>query len=386
MKTIAQLMCAAALLALLVPEDAFAIPAFARKYDMSCNVCHSPVPKLKPYGDEFAANGYQMKGNEPPRFVRQTGDDRLFLMRELPLAIRVDGYARYVKGNNPESDIEWPYILKILSGGQIAHDVSYFFYFLFDERGEIAGVEDAFLYFNDLWSSEVDLMVGQYQVADPIFKRELRPMFEDYEIYKVKPGNAKADLTYDRGLTVSTALSTGTDVLVSVLNGNGIGAAAGTFDDDPYKNAFVRLAQPVDSLIKIGGLAYWGKERYGNGTINRTTMFGGDGSISFGIVELAGQYLVRKDTNPFSVAGKDSSMTTRGGFLQVMIAPQRDRSEWYLFFLYNKVKSGDASIDYHSVAGNFTYLLARNLKVMGEYAYDLERKTHGVTIGFMTAF
>jgi hypothetical protein len=32
-----------------------AIPAFARKYQISCQVCHSPVmPRLKAFGDEFA--------------------------------------------------------------------------------------------------------------------------------------------------------------------------------------------------------------------------------------------------------------------------------------------------------------------------------------------
>ena len=39
----------------IVAGDMFAIPAFARKYSMSCKTCHSPFPYLKPYGNEFAA-------------------------------------------------------------------------------------------------------------------------------------------------------------------------------------------------------------------------------------------------------------------------------------------------------------------------------------------
>ena len=34
--------------------DVYAIPAFARKYKMSCKTCHAPIPRLKAYGDEFA--------------------------------------------------------------------------------------------------------------------------------------------------------------------------------------------------------------------------------------------------------------------------------------------------------------------------------------------
>jgi hypothetical protein len=345
------------------------------------------VPKLKPYGEEFAANGYRLKDKESPRFTRETGDDRLTLMRELPLAIRMDGFARYRSGNNPENDIQWPYVLKILSGGTVSKDISYYFYFLFNERGDVAGVEDAFLYFNDIWNSGLALTIGQYQVCDPVFKRELRPTFEDYVIYKARPGNAGADLTYDRGLILNTTLSTETNIFFSVLNGNGIGAASGgSFDKDPYKNYFFRLSQPIDSALLIGGLAYLGKERDGSGLSNRTTMIGGDVTLGMGMFELAGQFLYRTDSDPLFIAGKDSAFKTQGGFLQLTISPELDRSTWYVFLLYNNVTSDDAAADYHSVAGNFSYLLARNFKIMGEYAYDIERKSHAVTVGFMTAF
>lgn len=124
----------------------FSIPAFARKYDMSCNVCHSPFPKLKPYGEEFAANGFKLKDKEPLRYTRDTGDDKLILLRELPLAIRFDSFGSYSTKVNAKSDFQLPYSLKILSGGSITNHISYYFYFYLDERGEIAGVEDAYIY------------------------------------------------------------------------------------------------------------------------------------------------------------------------------------------------------------------------------------------------
>ena len=73
-----------------------AIPAFARKYQISCQVCHSPVmPRLKAFGDEFAGNGFRMTKYESPRYFIPTGDEKLSLFRELPLAIRMDGFASY---------------------------------------------------------------------------------------------------------------------------------------------------------------------------------------------------------------------------------------------------------------------------------------------------
>lgn len=69
----------------------FSIPAFARKYDMSCNVCHSPFSKLKPYGEKFAANGFKLKDKEAVRYTRVTGDDNLILFREPTLLFFFDG-------------------------------------------------------------------------------------------------------------------------------------------------------------------------------------------------------------------------------------------------------------------------------------------------------
>ena len=127
-------------LCVLVAQEAGAIPAFARKYNMSCLTCHQPFPKLKAYGEEFAGNGFQLPGKEPARAFRKTGDDWLLLMRELPLALRMDGFLRWRPQESGRSDFLTPYILKLLSGGSIAPDVSYYFYFFFSERGEVAWI------------------------------------------------------------------------------------------------------------------------------------------------------------------------------------------------------------------------------------------------------
>lgn len=372
-------------LAVLSEQSRAAIPAFARKYDMSCNVCHSPVPKLKPYGDEFAGNGFRLPDKEPPRFTRETGDDKLLLMRELPLALRLDVSASYQTERTPEQDFATPFVLKILSGGLITEKVSYYLYFLFNERGKVAGIEDALLYFSNVANSGVDLTVGQYQVSDPLFKREARPTFEDYLIFKTKPGLSKADMAYDRGVTLGYALPTETDVVFSVLNGNGIGEADPTFDSDPYKNYFLRLAQPIDSTFQIGGFGYLGKEReFGN--INDFYMAGADAKLEAGKFEVAVQYLYRSDDNPFFRNAGARRLKTQGGFAQLTYAPQLDRSNWYFFALYNRVDSDIGELKYHTATGNVSYLIARNLKFMGEYTYDIEYEHHRLTAGFVTAF
>jgi hypothetical protein len=42
-----------------LPSPARAIPAFARRYETSCQTCHLVFPKLNPFGEAFRRNGYR---------------------------------------------------------------------------------------------------------------------------------------------------------------------------------------------------------------------------------------------------------------------------------------------------------------------------------------
>lgn len=367
-------------------EQSAAIPAFARKYDMTCGTCHAPVPHLKPYGEEFMANGYQIPDKEPPRFFRETGDDHLLLMRELPLALRINGYARWQPQTEGKMDFQAPFLIKILSGGQIARDVSYFFYFLFDEKGEIAGVEDAFLMFNNVFGSELDINVGQYQVSDPLFKRELRLTLEDYVIYGVRPGNSHLDLIYDRGLMLSYGFPTKTDVVFQVLNGSGIGPANGaSFDNDPYKNFMLRVSQDAGEHFRIGAFGYVGKEKDGSGVVNSSWLVGPDLTLTLDKLQLNAQYIERQDDNPFFTVN-GTKAKTRGAFAELIYSPKGDESTWYGVALYNWAESKVGEYKYHSLTGHGSYMLARNLRLIGEYTYDFQAKANKFSVGFVSAF
>ena len=266
--------CYISVTAALAPESGNAIPAFARKYGFSCSTCHVAVPKLKAYGDEFAGNGFQLPDkDEPPRAFKDVGDDRLLLQRELPIAIRFDAYAQYQSERKIESDFQMPFGLKLMSGGNIAKNIGYYFYFYLSELGEISGVEDAFVYFNNIGGTELDLSIGQFQVCDPIFKRELRLTYEDYHIYTTRVGESKTDLTYDRGISLSYSFPTKTDLILQVVNGNGIvGAVDELADNDNYKNVFLKVSQDV-SIVNLGLFGYTGKDKKGFGSEREEQIF-----------------------------------------------------------------------------------------------------------------
>jgi len=70
------------------------IPAFSRKYGVSCALCHSPAPRLNEFGARFAENGFEFMVGEAPLDTIDTGDASLRLMREVPLALRLDVYGQ----------------------------------------------------------------------------------------------------------------------------------------------------------------------------------------------------------------------------------------------------------------------------------------------------
>lgn len=51
-------------------STAFAVPAFARKYQTSCQTCHVVFPKLNAFGEAFRLRGYRMP-NETEELVKQ---------------------------------------------------------------------------------------------------------------------------------------------------------------------------------------------------------------------------------------------------------------------------------------------------------------------------
>src|SRR5688572_16004964 len=93
---------------------AVAIPGFARRYKVSCMLCHNPVPALNDFGEQFAANGYRLAPAEVPGDTLVTGDPLLTMVQDLGLAFRLDAYMRVYANGNAGTDFETPYSLKLL--------------------------------------------------------------------------------------------------------------------------------------------------------------------------------------------------------------------------------------------------------------------------------
>jgi hypothetical protein len=107
----------------LVPK-ANAIPAFARKYNFACNVCHVPgFPKLNDFGNLFRDQGYQLgTDNDLPTFEGIT-------MGFWPVSFRTTaGYelaGQRVNGGTAQSRGVWSAALDILSFGTLHRNIAF---------------------------------------------------------------------------------------------------------------------------------------------------------------------------------------------------------------------------------------------------------------------
>lgn len=207
--------------------SAHAMPAFARQYEMSCNVCHAAFPRLNGFGEQFRDNNMRLPGWREKVAV-DTKDDMLALPKTLPLAVRLQAYVQGRQaeevdpltgptGNDADADFQAPHLIKLLSGAPLSDHISYYFYGIFAEKGDngVTIIEDAWLRHDDLFGSGVAMQLGQFQVSELMFPRETRMTFQDFMAYRM------AGITYDRGVLFDRGFGPAS-VVIGAVNGNGI--------------------------------------------------------------------------------------------------------------------------------------------------------------------
>ncbi len=208
--------------ALLAPRASEAIPAFARKYETSCQTCHTVFPKLNAFGTAFRLNGYRMP-KETEEMVKEKqvslgapAYKKLWpqsiwpgaIPSHVPLAVNVkladvntsslneDGTTSKV-----ENDFQFPQEINLFAGGTLGDHVSYLGELTFGvnpDHSVSTEVEHAHIAFDSPFASE--------------------NLFH-FKIGKFTPG--VADVFQEMWITTDAAID-------SVFNYNPIGLNGGT--------------------------------------------------------------------------------------------------------------------------------------------------------------
>lgn len=160
-------------------NDAEAVPAFARKYDMTCNVCHTRQPRLNPFGQRFLENGYQLPGTSDGGTKEKhllggelngvTLDD---ISNYMAVRLRADiQQAKFddstiIGDASDDPDIIFPNVVNIFFAGTATEDISFFFETEYATQGAeepALRFERTYLSFNNLGGQQVaTVKVGNF--------------------------------------------------------------------------------------------------------------------------------------------------------------------------------------------------------------------------------
>jgi hypothetical protein len=307
---------------------AVAIPAFARKYQTSCQTCHSNFPELNDFGEAFKKNGFKFPKDdetfvkEPPVLLGAEAQRENFpkviypgeIPGTIPISFRFLGFAAYNNkrpvsaGVVPRTDLFTPDTFTIIAAGSFGQNLSFW---VDDDisvggSGADGGLGDGYLKVNDLGhhiglpKDALNLRFGQFELDLPFTQaRSINPTSYDiYDQASVAGGLGTTNNPFmfgapQRGIEIggypndgnfswSLALVNGTNDTPTMRNSKDIYARVSqrfNLERDPKNRKEVQAASatgPRDhTSLRLGAFYY-----YGRNELNLDgTLFPGFGTI-----------------------------------------------------------------------------------------------------------
>ncbi|TKB32516.1 MAG: hypothetical protein E8D51_10100 [Nitrospira sp.] len=379
-----------------------AIPAFARKYDTSCNTCHvSGFPKLNDFGNRFRDRGYQMDTDDD----LPTGLHMGYWPVSLRTTVGYQGaFTSKLAGGNPAAGSAGASTgsfgftgLDLLAFGSLAKDIAFGVIYVpglgsagFGTGGSDGDLEAAFVRFNNLFSTSlVNVKVGKFELDLPFSEKRsptLNTPFVMYHYISGKPfnrviANPAGNPTYananDFGLgdnqqgmelfgtrdfdaidgTLRYSLNA---VSSSASNVSGAGGGRAMQFYGHVTQSFggygivdgqrIGLFGMAGRTPTVGNAAIGTGSQTGTGEQNKTfTRMGVDFSLTaMGTVNIFGAYMIAHDSKAlFSSQGIANPQVAKwtGGFVE---ADYNFSPPWVVYYRYDWIRNtvqGDATFD-----------------------------------------
>jgi hypothetical protein len=275
------------LFATALPADA--VPAFARKYQTSCQTCHIVFPKLNAFGEAFRLRGYRMPGEteemvkEPPVSLGAPAYKRLWpqavwpgaIPSTVPLAVNIKlAYVNTSTLNDDGSvttvhnDMQFPQELNIFGAGTLGDNLSFWSELTVGENPDGSAeieIEHAHLGFDSPFGPEdaFHFRIGKIapNLVDGFHEMQIATDVGIDSLFAYNPIGVEGGtgLNEDAGSIALPAMSTGVEAygmirhrtlwVAGLVNGiRSMDPEAGRFDGNNAKDVYAR----VD--YKIGGM------------------------------------------------------------------------------------------------------------------------------------
>jgi hypothetical protein len=321
------------------PRPAGAIPVFAHRFNLQCQACHSVVPNLTPFGEEFRANGYRI-GTLKPRPV-------------FPVAIKLQGEYSSAPAD-PAAPLPKFIVdeIELLSAGTIGARGAYFV--------EIYALDGGFPgRAREVWAGTrlsaggarfpVNVRAGQFSLPLPLDPESFRETTDHYAIWD-QTGGANGFTFFEpkMGLQLTAGrTNTGLSFTLNALHGHDAGG---------------NPALGVDTMVSVQQvLGPWSVSAYRyDGSRTVATLVDRFWRTGYGLAWQSGAtrvdavYQTGNDSVADALAG---AVQTSGGFVQV-----RQTLGPLAFAIARWDATGEAGFMRSFIAG-FGYRPARNSRV-----------------------
>jgi hypothetical protein len=362
-----------------VAQEALAIPAFARRYQVGCFHCHDGYPKLSTMGQKFKERGFRMEQEDVFSFAKW--------IRTVPVIVRAEARRDFVE----DADGVNSGVLKGISAGNLGRRLSYWV----DDGLGIAEGDDTFTHLepNNAWARFEVLKDGRlYAKAgrmelDIPFTQVRTPHLFPYPIYALGALSASENMgTFQEGLEVGGGLRHEIHWSMAVVRTRALGA-----DQASGANVFLRVRKRKDDN-RFGVFAYLGRNSrtFGADELQRDFLrVGGDASVWWRRLNVYGLYLFGTTEStpeqPLKLPGTSASFN--GGFLQ----GDYHASDWIALTLRGNLltppRSPDGSRDtVTSVFPGVQVWIFRRLKLSAQYGFQSGDARNGGAVQLDLAF
>lgn len=268
------------------PDEASAMPAFARKYNAPCSSCHVAFPKLNAFGIAFKQRGYRSEEEGP--------GGNVWDMKGLPVGAIAQAAYTKINTDNGGADTSRAEVtaVEFFFGGVLAPNISFFGDFGADvAAGESLTPDLAFIIFDDIVSdSRLNLKIGGFDVDFPFLSDPRSPTLTGY-LARIN-ANGDAGVTLGRRGAEANGYFDATRTRYAV----GVGNTAVTSASNSVEAVHAWVTQDFELLGfdqtfgVIASLDKNGDEILG--TDDGTTAFGGALDLHYGLTGLILAYYV----------------------------------------------------------------------------------------------
>jgi hypothetical protein len=151
-------------------EPASALPVFAHRYGLTCQACHTTVPRLNAFGAAFRANGFRM-----PELRNGSA---------VPVAVKTQlAYSSDADEGLPKAVVDE---VELLTGGAIGAHFNYFIEDYAIDGGRPGQMRDAWLQYNN---GNAHIRAGQFTLPLPVDPESLRDSLSHYLVYDQTVGH-----------------------------------------------------------------------------------------------------------------------------------------------------------------------------------------------------